>query len=456
MEFKKNTETRAVITAVSSDGNGIAKIDGMTVFVPKTAVGDEIILRIIKVCKNYCIAKAVSVLKPSKCRVEPDCEAFGKCGGCVFRHISYDEECRIKYERVRDCISRIAKLDIIPDEIIAADKTDGYRNKAQLPIGIDEKGEPFAGFYAKKSHRIVKIGNCGLEPAEFSKITEIFINHLKKYGISVYDESTGKGLCRHLYMRKGSESGQIAVCAVINGQSLKNQRELAEKIVEKVPEVVSFTVNINRNRNNVIMGNECKTVYGSDTITDTLCGVKFVLSPLSFYQVNSFQARRLFEKAIELADLGETDTAVDLYCGAGAIGLIAAKNKKISRLFGVEIVPEAVENAKLNAKINGIANAEFICGDASFGAKALAKRKVRPEVVFVDPPRKGCDREVLEIAANDMNPRKIVYVSCDPATFARDAAVLCELGFRLKRAIPVDLFPRTAHVETVGLFENEK
>ena len=174
MEFKKNTETRAVITAVSSDGNGIAKIDGMTVFVPKTAVGDEIILRIIKVCKNYCIAKAVSVLKPSKCRVEPDCEAFGKCGGCVFRHISYDEECRIKYERVRDCISRIAKLDIIPDEIIAADKTDGYRNKAQLPIGIDEKGEPFAGFYAKKSHRIVKIGNCGLEPAEFSKITEIF------------------------------------------------------------------------------------------------------------------------------------------------------------------------------------------------------------------------------------------------------------------------------------------
>lgn len=456
MGLKKNDETRAVICAMSSDGNGIARVDGMTVFVPKTAVGDEARIRIIKVCKNYCIGKMTGLEKGAPSRVDPDCPVFEKCGGCTFRHISYDREAEIKYERVKECIRRIAKIDIIPDEIISAQNTDGYRNKAQLPIGVTDDGRIFAGFYAKKSHRIIECETCKLQPPEFEIITKIFTDHLQKNGITVYDEQTGKGLCRHIYLRKGFESGQIAVCLIINGENLKKSDELVKNLVEKVPDIVSITVNINRNKNNVIMGEKCRTLYGLDFITDRLCGVKFALSPMSFYQVNSKQAERLFQKAVEFADPNEQSTVVDLYCGAGAIGLITAKNRKIGRLFGVEKVKEAVENARENARINGIENAEFICGDAAAGADILSRRRIKPDVVFLDPPRKGCDRKVLEIAANRMNPKKIVYVSCDPATFARDAALLKEMNFTLKRAVAVDLFPRTPHVETVGLFENEK
>lgn len=453
MILKKNDETEVEITAVSSDGAGIARADGAAVFVPCTAVGDRVRVRIIKAQKNYYIGKAMEITVPSKHRTFPDCPVFEKCGGCAFRHISYDEEINIKHRRVADCLSRIAKVDITPEPVVFAEQIDRYRNKAQLPIGIDKEGEIYAGFYAKKSHRIIDCGSCKLQPEEFKTITDIFVDHLKTNGISVYDEQSGKGLCRHLYIRKGFASGQTAVCAVINGERLPAAEELYERLKRAVPSVVSLSVNINRGRNNVIMGKKCVTLFGSDEITDTLCGVEFSLSPLSFYQVNSLQAQKLFTIATDLADLDENSTAVDLYCGAGAIGLIAAKRKNIKALYGVEIVPEAVENAGYNALRNGIENAHFICGDASKGAAELLKMKVSPDVVFVDPPRKGCDRETLSIAAQKMSPKRIVYVSCDPATFARDAAILKEMGYDLKKAVPVDLFPRTPHIETVGLFK---
>lgn len=451
MEFVKNQHIEIEITGMSADGNGIGRVSGMAVFVPKTAVGDIAKVQIVKVCKNYLVGKAIEFLRLSDQRLKLDCKAAVDCGGCAFRHISYESECKIKYDRVADCMRRIGGVDTKPEAVLAAANTEGYRNKAQMPVGRDQDGNLKIGFYAPRSHRIADCRDCRLQPAEFKTIIRIFAAYIQKYNVSVYEESTGRGLVRHLYLRKAFGTGQIMVCVVINGQALPKSSALVETLTHEISDISGILININRKPTNVVLGSEYKVLYGNDKLEDELCGTKFLLSPASFYQVNHAQATRLFEKVVELADPGEQDIVLDLYCGIGAIGLVIAGKRKFKKLIGVEVVPEAVEDAKRNARNNGIQNTEFLCNDALEAAKLLARRGERPDIVVVDPPRKGCDKELIEIITKRMIPRKVVYVSCDPATLARDIAEFRKLGYRLERAVPVDMFPRTPHVETAAL-----
>ncbi len=451
MTFVKNSETEIEITGMTSEGNGVGRVDNMTVFVPETAVGDVVKVRIIKVCKNYLYGKVIDIIKESESRIVPDCDVFRRCGGCSYRHISYENECEIKYLRVADCLKHIAKTDLIPENIIPCENIYRYRNKAQLPVGLDENGNVRIGFYAPRSHRITDCRDCKLQPIEFGKIAEIIVEYIEKYKVSVYNEMTGKGIIRHLYIRKGFESGEIMVCLVINGESLPERSALVNMLTERIPNIKSILVNVNIKKSNVIMGEKCHVLFGKEVITDVLCGVKFMLSPLSFYQVNHAQATRLFEKAMEFADPSPDDILLDLCCGTGAIGLIIAKNRHLKKLIGVEIVPQAVEDAIKNAENNNINNAEFICDDASGAAKTLSNRGEHPDIVVIDPPRKGCDKSLIDIIAQKLTPSKIVYVSCDPSTLARDVVLFEKQGYKLKKAVPVDMFPRTPHVETVCL-----
>lgn len=445
MPLKKNDEIALSITDMTADGSGIGKYDGIAVFVANTAIGDEIKAHIIKSKKSYAIAKTVEIIKPSPDRIQPDCPVFSQCGGCVYRHITYDAEKNIKWRRVRDALKRIGGIDITPDEIIGAENISHYRNKAQYPVGAD--GGTQIGFYAPHSHRIVDCRSCKLQPSEFEEILEIFDRWISENKISVYNGQTHTGYVRHIYLRRTEKTGQIMVCAVVNGERIKALDSLVEKL-KNVENVKSIVLNRNKEKTNVILGEECQTLWGEGYIEDELCSLRLRISPLSFYQVNSAQTERLYQKAKEYACLDTSQTLVDLYCGIGAIGLTMAKSVK--RLIGVETVEQAVENAKINAGINSITNAEFICGDAADLARELAEKGVKPDVIISDPPRKGCD-EVLIRTINQMSPERIVYVSCDPATLARDCKRLGEYGYQLKKAAPLDLFPRTAHVETVVL-----
>ena len=452
MELKKNDRINLKIESCSSNGSGVGRHNGMAVFVPATAVGDEITAHILKVKKSYAFAKVESILTPSPDRIEPECPVYLKCGGCVFSHMTYEAEKKIKADHVAECFRRIGGVDPEFEPIIGAESDSRYRNKAQYPVAA-ENGEIKTGFYSPHSHRVIHCPDCLLQPAEFKGILGTFSEYIRKFGVSVYDETTHSGLLRHIYIRKGSASGEIMVCAVINGKSLPAEKELIEALLEKEPKIKSIIINSNTKDTNVILGEKCRTLWGSDHITDILCGLKFRISPLSFYQVNRDQAERLYNKAAEYADLTGSETVFDLYCGAGTIGLsIAHKAKKI---IGVEIVPEAIEDAKVNAQINGISNARFICGDAAQAAEILKNEGIRPEVIILDPPRKGCSPEMLKTAA-EMKPDRIVYVSCDPATLARDCGIFSELGYTAVRATPVDMFPRTGHVETVVQLSQRK
>lgn len=444
--MNKNDIFNVEITAMSAEGSGIARVDGMAVFVPQTAVGDIADIRIVKVKSRYAYGIIEKLIKPSDIRVNPDCSVFKQCGGCVYRHIDYKSECEIKRMRIADAVKRIGGIDMEPKAIICAEETIRYRNKAQYPVL--PSGD--VGFYATHSHRIVPCGDCLLQPMQFAKASKAFKEWITDNNISVYDEKSGRGLVRHFYLRRAETSGEIMAVIVINGNNIP----FADNLVARLKAVLaddlkSVQLNINTADTNVILGDKCVTVYGSDFITDTLCGVKVRLAALSFYQVNRCMAEKLYIKAAQYANAKNEDI-LDLYCGAGTIGLSMANEAK--SVIGVEIVPQAVEDAKFNAQENGITNAEFICADASEAAKQLARRNISPKVVIVDPPRKGCDEDLLKTIANDFSPERIVYVSCDPSTFARDAARLSELGYNLVEYTGVDLFPRTSHVETVALF----
>ena len=449
--MNKNDEFELNITGYTSEGGGVGKKDGMAVFVENAAVGDVIKCHVIKAKKTYAVGKAVKVLKPSPERITPECPAFLSCGGCSFAHIKYEAELKLKSDKVKDAFLRIGHLspDIMP--IIPSPETKHYRNKAQYPVRR-ENGILSIGFFAKKSHRVIDANDCILEPTEFYKITEAFRKYINDNNITVYNEELSLGLIRHIYIRKAFVTGEIMVCAVINGKSLPNVGELIE-MLKLIDGFKTLTVNINREKTNVILGKECQSLYGDGYITDVLCGIKIKLSPLSFYQVNHDAAELLYKKAAEYAALTGAETVVDLYCGTGTIGLSMAKNAR--SLIGVEIIPEAIEDAKENAKLNNINNAEFICGDASSAAIELKNRGVTPDVVILDPPRKGCDGELLK-TVSVMASKKIVYVSCDPATLARDCEQLSFLGYTVKEATPVDMFPRTAHVESVVLMSRNK
>lgn len=454
MTIKKNDIIELEITDISGQGSGIGRYDGMAVFVPLTAVGDKINARILKVKKNYAFAKIENIITPSESRIDSDCECFSKCGGCVFRHLSYDEELKIKQKRVSDALERIGKIsDFKMNDIIGCESPNNYRNKSQIPFGKDKNGDVVMGFYGNHSHRIVGTGECMLHPTEFDDIVQIVKKWVTKYRIDVYNEFTHNGLLRHLYIRHARNTNELMVCLVINGNSVPHIEELIALLTDYSENIKSIVLNINKEKTNVILGKKCKTVYGSDFITDILCGLRFNISPLSFYQVNRNQAERLYTIAAEYAALTGDEFLIDLYCGTGTIGLSMAKKAK--KVLGVEIIPQAIENAKENTIMNGIENAEFICSDASAAAEKLTKDNTLPDVVIVDPPRKGCDSSVIDSICK-MSPKRVVYVSCDPETLARDLQIFEEKNYKVIKVTPVDMFPRTQHVETVVLMSRNK
>ena len=452
--MQKNEKVTITITGMSAEGSGIGRTkDGMAVFVPVTAIGDTVTAHIVKEAKTYAFGKLEKIIQPSEHRIEADCHVFDRCGGCVFRHISYEEESRVKWQRVKDAFARIGGFSNDPMPIMKAKNPNHYRNKAQMPVGIDPKDKKIkAGFYQSRSHRIADSSHCKLQPALFGQVTEIIKQFLWENNISVYDENTGKGYIRHIYLRSTRDSGQIMICLVVNGNGLPKELVLTEMLKEKLAVPFSLIINSNREKTNVILGKKYRTVYGPDTITDTLCGCEFSLSPASFYQVNPEQAEKLYEKAMEYAGLTEKEILLDLYCGTGTIGLCMAKKAK--EVIGVELVPQAIEDAIQNAERNNIKNARFICDDAAGAAQTLLKEGIKPDIIVVDPPRKGCEPELLQTIA-DMAPKKIVYVSCDPATCARDIKALTKQGYTLTEYTPLDMFPRTAHVETIVLLQRQ-
>ena len=451
--LRKNDLVEMEITGMTAQGSGVGHWEGMAVFVPLTAPGDRAKVKILKVAKQYAYGKLEKLLSPSLQRVEPDCPYFAQCGGCCYRHISYEAELQIKETRVRDALSRIGGFKELPVRpIVGAQSRDGYRNKGLLPLGVKKDGSLAMGFYAVNSHRIVDCERCRLQPESFHQAMKAFRSWAKAYGDPVYDETTHSGRMRRLYLRQGERSGQVLACVVVNGNGLHHEQELVSALQEAVPGLASVVINSNRERTNVALGQKCRTIFGSDTITDTLCGLEFQLSPLSFYQVNRTQAERLYGLAAQYAQLTGNELLLDLYCGAGTIGLSLAG--KARKLIGVEIVPQAVENARENAARNGITNAEFFCGDAGEAAGELARRGERPDVVVVDPPRKGCSRELIETVVG-FAPKRVVYISCDPATLARDLQLFAELGYPPAEATPLDMFPATSHVETAVLLTPE-
>ena len=450
--LKKNDIIEAEIEGMTSEGSGVAHYEGMAVFVPHSAPGDVAELIIIKVTGSYAVGKIKSLIKPGNGRCEPDCPSYPKCGGCTFRHLTYDEECRVKLTRVNDAMKRIGGVDIQAEEYISADSPDRYRNKAQIPY-TNEGKEAVFGFYAERSHRIIPFSDCLLQPEIFGAIAHATANFLNDTPNDIYDETTGKGRFRHLYIRRGFATGEIMVCAVVNANGLAREDEYVRRIRAVSPEIKSIVINVNREKTNVILGSKCRTAWGNDTIRDVLCGVTFEISPLSFYQVNRAQAERLYLKAAEYAGLDGSQVVFDLYCGTGTIGLSMASRAK--QLYGIEIVPDAVKNAIRNAELNGIRNAQFICGDAHDEAQKLKEQGICPDIVIVDPPRKGCSEATVDFL-NRTAPERIVYISCDPATLARDVARLTAVGWRLEKFTAVDMFPRTANVETVAFLSHKK
>lgn len=462
--LKKNDILELSITGYTAEGSGVGRFfpegtssengNGMAVFIPGAARGDRIRARIVKPAKTYAFGRVEEILSPSPERIEPQCPVSAQCGGCVFRHVSYEEELSAKEERVREAAVRIGGLDgSLVGPILGAPSPERYRNKAQFPIGEDKEGNLVLGFYAHHSHRIVPCEDCLLQPEVFRKVMECLKEWRRESGASVYDESTGKGLLRHLYLRRGEKTGEVMVCLVCNGEEIPREKEWAELLKQQIPGLKSALINTNKEKTNVVLGKKFRTIWGKSTITDILCGLSFELSPLSFYQVNPVQAQRLYEEAAQCAALTGGETLLDLYCGTGTIGLSMAK--QAGKVIGVEIVEAAVKNAWENARRNGILNGEFFCGDAGAAALELEKRGIRPDVVVLDPPRKGCAPELVETVVR-MNPQRVVYVSCDPATLARDLKLFESLLYKVQSITPVDMFPRTAHVESVVLMTRIK
>ncbi len=445
--LKKNEVYRAVIEGYSSDGLGIARIDGQVVFVHRAVRGEECSVQILKALKNSAFGRVVAVHTPSPHRQEPDCPYYGRCGGCDFRHMDYAEELQAKLQRVRDALKRLGGSGVEVEEIIGADTTERYRNKSQYPVAPGG----VVGFYRSRTHQVTDIDRCLIQSPSADAAAAALRTYIRRYGVSCYDETAGTGLLRHLYVRTNA-AGQCLICPVVNGERLPREGELTRLLRESVPGVTGIVLGINTRPGNAVLGDRYRTLWGEDTITDTLCGLTFRLSVPSFYQVNRDQAERLYEKAVEFAGLTGTETVLDLYCGAGTITSVMARRAR--EAVGAEIVPEAVEDARENARRNGIGNVRFFCGDAAAVAADFAARGMRPDVICVDPPRKGLAPEVVEAVAA-MAPERVVYVSCDPATLGRDVKRFADLGYTAVRAAAVDLFPRTAHVECVTLITHK-
>ena len=442
----KNQIYEAVICDYTAEGMGVAKIEGCAVFIPNAIVGEKVLVRIEKAQKTWAAGKMTEILERSPHRVNRQCPVAKLCGGCDFHHMDYEEESRLKADRVRQALNRIGgeNLDTMP--ILAAPTCQGYRNKAQYPVS-SHKGRLFAGFFKAGTHQVIENDRCLILPPEADQIKNIVIDHANRFRITAYDETSHQGLLRHIYVRRGAVSGQVLVCLAINGRKYPHEDELSEAL-KAVPGFTTLVLSVNTKKGNTVLGDEFITIFGPGYIEDTLCGLTFRLSPRSFYQVNHHQAQRLYDAAIQLAGITKADTVLDLYCGVGTITLAMAR--AAGKVIGVEVIPQAVEDARENAKRNGIDNAEFFCGDAGQAALMLEKQGIKADVVVVDPPRKGLNADAIE-ALHRFAPRRIVYVSCDPATLARDVALLKERGYTLQSATAADLFPRCAHVETIVL-----
>lgn len=449
MEFRKNDLVTLEIEDCGIDGEGIGKADGFTVFVKDAVIGDTVTAKIIKAKKNYGYGRLMEVLKPSPYRVEPKCEFARQCGGCQLQALSYDQQLVFKTNKVKGHLERIGGFTDIPMEpIIGMDELFHYRNKAQFPVGRNKEGKIVTGFYAGRTHNIIENRDCALGVAENKEVLDRVIAHMEKYGIEPYNEATGKGLVRHVLIRYGYFTKEVMVCLILNGNKIPKEEQLVKSLCE-IPGMTSITINVNKKHSNVILGEEIRLLWGQEYITDRIGDISYQISPLSFYQVNPMQTQKLYAKALEYADLHGQETVWDLYCGIGTISLFLAQKAKFVR--GVEIVPAAIENAKENAKLNGLENTEFFVGKAEeVLPREYKKNGVYADVIVVDPPRKGCDETLLETMI-EMNPERIVYVSCDSATLARDLKYLCERGYELRKVCPVDQFGMTVHVETVVL-----
>ena len=461
MEFKKNDMVTVTIEDMGQDGEGIGKIAGYTLFVKDTVIGDVAEVKIIKAKKNYGYGRLMNLITPSPDRVEPLCPHARRCGGCQIQELSYAKQLEFKQNKVLNHLKRIGGFEEIPMEpIVGMDTPFYYRNKAQFPVGTDKEGKMITGFYAGRTHSIVDNRSCYLGVRINEQILDAVMEHCQKYEIPAYDEETGKGLLRHVLIRFGFTTKEIMACLILNGRKLPHQDELAEQLAA-IAGMTSITINVNTERTNVILGREIIPVWGQTYITDYIGNVKYQISPLSFYQVNPVQTEKLYGLALEYAQLKGDEVVWDLYCGIGTISLFLAQKAK--EVYGVEIVPQAIEDAKNNAKLNGFENTQFYVGKAEEVLPEYYARyekehngeKAYADVIVVDPPRKGCEESLLKTMV-DMQPKRIVYVSCDSATLARDLRYLCANGYQMERVRAVDQFPNTVHVECVTLLQRVK
>lgn len=461
--MQKNDIVTADIEDIGVNGEGIGKVDGYTLFIKDAVIGDRVEAKVMKAKKNYGYARLMKILEPSEARVQPRCAFARKCGGCQIQEMSYEQQLAFKERKVRGNLERIGGfapelLDRVTDPAVGMDEPFGYRNKAQFPFGTDREGNPVTGFYAGRTHDIIANTDCALGVPVNREILEIILAFMKEYRIPSYDEKTGQGLLRHVLIRYGFTTKEIMVCFVVNGSSIPHVDELIRRLCG-IDGMTSITLSPNTRQTNVIMGDSYQILWGQGYITDYIGNVRYQISPLSFYQVNPVQTEKLYSLALEYADLKGGETVWDLYCGIGTISLFLAQ--KAGQVYGVEIVPQAIEDARRNAGINGIENAEFFVGKAEEVlpeyyekyAREHGGESARADVIVVDPPRKGCDEALLETIVK-MQPERVVYVSCDSATLARDLKVLCGAGYELEKVRPVDMFPMTVHVETVCLLSN--
>ena len=456
--IKKNDILDLTIEDLGVNGEGIGKVDGYTLFVKDGVIGDKVTVKVMKANKNFGFARLMEIKEPSKDRVSPRCSVARQCGGCQIQCINYKEQLRFKKNKVYNNLVRIGgQSDFVMNDVMGMDEPFNYRNKSQFPVGMDKEGNIISGFYAGRTHSIINIDSCNLglkiDGRDVNKeVMDTVKAFMTKYRIAPYNEVTHKGLVRHVLIRIGAKTKQIMVCVIINGKNLPNKEKLVEELC-KLEGMYSISLNINTKKSNVILGDKVINLYGPGYIEDYIGDVKFRISPLSFFQVNPVQTEKLYNKALEYANLGENDTVFDIYCGIGTISLFLAQKAK--KVYGIEIVEDAIKDAKRNAKINNMDNVEFYVGKAEEVVPKMYKEGKRANVVVVDPPRKGCDEKVLDTIIS-MQPDRVVYVSCNPSTLARDLAYLNERGYKCHEIQPVDMFPHSVHVENVAWLSKEK
>jgi 23S rRNA (uracil1939-C5)-methyltransferase len=448
--IKKNEEYIVEIIDNGFEGEGIAKINNYTIFVEGAIKGEKCKILILKITASHAFGKILEIIEKSKFRCEPDCDTYKRCGGCSMRHIDYDKTLDIKQEKVQNLINKTLDNKVEVQKVLGMGNPYNYRNKAQYPVGIDKNGKPIFGVFAKRTHEIVPVKECHIQKKISSEIAEFILSEMEKFNVSVYDENTGKGLVRHIITKVGIQTNEIMVIIVINGKEMPHELTLANNIIDKFPEVRTVVKSINTKNTNVIMGDKNEAIVGRGYITDRLGDYIFKISPMSFYQVNPIQAEALYNIGIEKANITKNDIVCDLYCGIGTIGIFASKFAK--KVYGIEIVKQAIEDAKINANLNNIDNVEFICGDVEDAFDELIKKeKVKPDVIIVDPPRRGLDEKTIENIMK-LKTGRVVYISCNPATMVRDLKMMEEM-YEVVEVQPVDMFPFTSHTESISVLK---